>query len=129
MTPHDQYELLVESLQLLAAEADDQLAYLPDFVVATDEVAENFYDAFLLLPQLEEGGMVEGNAADVIRRVNRMFDSMPPMPDGSLADYAADLRNHDFWARARVAAKEALLALNEEVVAPKFLHTTWVKGA
>ena len=42
MTPHDQYELLVESLQLLAADADDQLAYLPDFVVATDEVAGNF---------------------------------------------------------------------------------------
>ena len=54
--------------------------YLPDFVVATDEVAGNSYDAFLLLPQLKEGGMVEGNAADVIRRVNRMFDSRPAMP-------------------------------------------------
>ena len=129
MTPHEQYALLVESLQLLAADADDQLAYLPDFVVATDEIAENFYDAFLLLPQLEEGGMVGRGAADIIRRVNHIFDSLPPMPDGSLADYAADLRNHDFWARARVVAKEALLALNERVVPPKFLHTMWVKGA
>ncbi len=129
MTLHDQYELLVESLQLLAADADDQLAYLPDFVVATDEVAGNFYDAFLLLPQLEDGGMVERSAGDVIRQVDRLFDSRPTMRYGSLAYYAARLRNDDFWARARVAAKEALLALNEEVVTPKFLHTTWVKGA
>ena len=120
--------MLVESLRLLAADADDQLAILPDFVVATDEVAEDFYNACLLLPQLEEGGMVDGGAGDVIRQVNGMFDSMPTMQHGSLADYAAQLKDHDFWACARVAAKEALLALNKEVVLPQLSHVTWVKA-
>ena len=116
---HGQYGLLDESLQVLAADADDQLAYLPDFVVATDDVADDFREAFLLLPQLEDGGMVERSAGDVIRQVDRLLDSRPTERDGSLAYYAARLRNDDFWFRARVAAKEALFALNEEVVAPR----------
>ena len=120
MTLHDQYYgQLVGSLQLLAADADDQLAFLPDFVVATDEVAGDFVDMFRLLSELEESGMVERSAGDVIRKVDRLFDSRPTMRHGSLAYYAAKLRNDDFWARARVAAKEALLALNEEVVLPE----------
>ena len=119
MTLHDQYALLIGSLQLLAADADDQLAFLPDFVVATDEVAGDFYDASLLLPQLEEGGLVKRSAGDVVRQVKKLLDSKPTIPPGPVDHYAARLRNDDFWARARVAAKEALRALNEEVVLPE----------
>lgn len=124
MTLHDQYDQyyrqLVGSLQLLAADADDQLAFLPDFVVATDEVAGDFLDVFHLLWELEEGGVVERSAGDVIRQVKELLDSQrPTIPPGPVEHYAARLRNDDFWVRARAAAKEALLALNEQVVLPE----------
>ena len=120
MTQHDQYYgHLVGSLQLLAADAEHQLAFLPDFVVATDEVAGDFLDMFHLLSELEEVGMVERSAGDVIRQVKKLLDSEPTIPPGPVKYYAARLKNDDFWACARVAAKEALLALNEEVVLPE----------
>lgn len=122
------YEHLVESLRLLAADAEDQLTLLPDFVVPTDEVASEFDNAFLLLPQLEESAIAGENASNVIRQVDSLLDEMPTESEEPLSDPSTELRNSEFWSRARAAARGALLALDEEVTLPKLHHIAWANA-
>lgn len=125
MTPKDQYDLLVDSLLLVAASADEQVSALPDFVCVTDEVATTFGDAFLLVPQLERAGLVSPDAGSALRVLDEFFERMPD--DGSLAD-AESLKAHPFWAEARRLAEEALRKLGEEKRPPRLSGIQWERG-
>jgi hypothetical protein len=52
-------EMLIESVQLLAADFDAQVAALPAFVVVADEVALTFDDCYQLLDQIVAAGLLE----------------------------------------------------------------------
>jgi len=125
MTPKEQYDLLIGSVLLVAASADEQVSTLPDFVVVTDEVATTFGDAFLLVPQLERAGLVSSEAASALRELDEYFESMPD--DDRLAD-PASLHDHPFWEEARRLATDALAKLGEAKRPPKLPGTTWVRG-
>jgi hypothetical protein len=125
MTPRDQYELLLESLRLVAAPADQQLSSLPDFVVATDEVVSTFGDAFLLVQQLQQAGLVSPEVATRLQELDQHFASMP----GDEVAEPESLASHVFWTRARLIASDALAALLEDKKPPVFRRTTWVPGA
>lgn len=124
MTSEQQYNSLVESLRLIASSADEQLATLPDFVSATDEIATTFGDAFLLLPQLREARKIAPAATEAIIELDDWFSSMPR--DGSIID-AASLKSHSFWERARELAVEALRKLGEDRKNPNLEHISWVE--
>jgi hypothetical protein len=47
-------ELLVDATQALAQPAEVQESLLPEFVVLTEELAQNFADAYLFLDQIRE---------------------------------------------------------------------------
>ena len=125
MKPDEQYQLVVESLRLLAVPAIDQLDALPDFVVVTDEIVSTFGDAFLLVPQLERSGLIAAAGGAAIRKLDAWLDSMPT--DGSIAD-ASTLASSEFWARTRTLAAQALGALGEVVRPPSLYQTTWLKA-
>ncbi len=125
MTPKDQYTLLVDSVLLVAASAEEQVSALPDFVCVTDEVATTFGDAFLLVPQLEGAGLVGINAAHAPMTLDEFFEQMPDDPD--LAE-PESLQNHAFWAEARRLAGLALNELGEKKRPPELSGTEWVIG-
>ena len=125
MTPSDQYSLLVDALRLVAISAEAQIASLPDFVCVTDEVATTFGDAYLLVPQLERGGLVSTAAAVALERLDDFFEAMPE--DDALAE-PESLSSHPFWAKARTLAADSLRLLDEEVRPPELSTIRWVKG-
>jgi hypothetical protein len=125
MEPSQQYDMLVQSLRLVAVSAEEQIASLPDFVSVTDEIVSGYGDAFLLVPQLERAGRIAAEAAGVLRRLDELFGSMPE--DEALAD-AESLAVHPFWAEARLLATEALDKLGEEKRPPDFSATRWIPG-
>ncbi len=124
MTPENQYNLLLDSILLVASSADEQLSSLPDFVVVTDEVATTFGDAFLLVPQLERAGIISTDVVSALRKLDSHFNRMPD--EDALMD-PASLRDHPFWEEARRLATEALAKLGEEKRPPNLSGTIWVR--
>lgn len=124
-TPEQQYAMLLEALRLVASPPETQIAVLPEFVVATDEISTTFYDAFLLAPQLQRRNLINDIAYDKIRRLDSWFEGMPT--DGSIVDNES-LSNHEFWNTARQLAKESLISLGEEVCVPDLSHMFWTEG-
>jgi len=125
VTPNDQYILLLDSVLLVAAPADDQVSALPDFVCITDEVSTTFGDAFLLVPQLERAGLIATEAAHALKALDEFFERMPDDP--ALAE-PESLKDHPFWAEARRLAGAALDKLGEEKRPPRMSGTEWVRG-
>lgn len=125
MTPKDQYDVLVDSVLLVAASAAEQVSALPDFVVVTDEVATMFGDAMLLAPQVERAGLVSSDAATSLRELDQHLERISD--DDRLAD-PASLRDHPFWEEARRLATAALARLGEAKRPPTFPGTSWVRG-
>lgn len=125
MTPNDQYNLLVDSVLLVAATADEQVSLFPEFVVVTDEIATTFGDASLLVPQLKRARLVSTEAAEALRELDDHFERMPD--DDRLAD-PASLRDHPFWEEARRLATEAIAKLGEQKRALQLSGITWVRG-
>jgi hypothetical protein len=125
MTPEQQYEILVDGIQLLAASAADQVSALPDYVCVTDEVVSNFGDAYLLVPQLQRAGLVSELAATALKDLDDHLAAMPA--DDALME-ASSLDTHDFWAEARKRAASALQALGVPQKAPSMKHVSYVEG-
>jgi len=124
MTPQQQYQILVQSLRLVAAPKDQQIAALPSFVFPTDEVATSFGDAFLLVSQLAEGGFITREAVEALTDLDRWFSSMPK--DGSVAEVDS-LESHNFWQTARELASNALAKLGEEKSPLDLSHIYWTQ--
>jgi hypothetical protein len=125
MTPENQYSMLVDSVLLVASSPEEQVSYLPNFVVVTDEIVSTFGDAFLLVPQLERAGMISNEAVNALRKLEHHFERM--RAEDTLAD-PATLRDHPFWEEARRLATEVLSALGEEKRPPHFANSYWLRG-
>lgn len=126
MTPEQQYEILVDSIQLLAASAAEQVSALPDYVCVTDEVVSNFGDAYLLVPQLERAGLVSESAATALKDLDNHLVAMPA--DDALME-ASSLETHDFWTEARKRAASALRVLGVQQKEPSMRHVSYVEGS
>lgn len=117
--------MLVASLLLVAAPAEQQILSLPDFVVVTDEVVSMFGDAYLLVRQLNHAGLISSDALSALRELEEYLESMP---HDERLQYSDSLSDHPFWKEARRLALFALTKLGEEMRPPSFPGTTWVKG-
>ena len=118
-----QYKSLIESLRLLASSFENQVEYLPDYVDVKDEVINTFCDAFLLLPQLIENGLLNKEA---IASVLRCFNWMNMIV---LNDSTSDLesfKNHESWGKVRILAAKALDEMEEEKGKPDLSHIEWI---
>lgn len=104
MTPAVQHHMLVDSLRLVAAPPEAQVAALPDFVCLTCELTSLYTDAYLLVPQLEEANLVTGDGSAALRRLDAFFREMPE--DVECFD-GRSLPTHWFWAEARRRAADA----------------------
>lgn len=125
MTREQQLTSIIESVKLVAAPHEIQIAALPKFVLVTDEIALTFGDAYLLVPQLVTSGLIDPIAARALKDLDDWFDQMPQ--DGSVVD-TKSLESHEFWKTARRLAATALNALGHQISPPNLSHVKWVGG-
>jgi hypothetical protein len=109
-----QYKILVESLKMLALSERDQKALLPEFVDVQDEVINNFFEAFLLLPQLVENNYLSLKAIAAILRVNNKIETMP-----SAVKELEKIKN---------LAVDSLKELGEEFTKPDLSSFDWISS-
>ncbi|MDQ0847071.1 hypothetical protein [Streptomyces sp. V1I6] len=102
--------LLIESLTVLAADAQTQAAWLDRYGVMTDEIALDFDHAFRMTEALAaEGHLAEGITAD-LQEIDMILSRMS---DGDNADrWTRDALSTDEegWGRARRLARRLLVA-------------------
>jgi hypothetical protein len=68
--------MLVSALQLLALDYDLQVASLPTFVHVPDELALNFGDCFVLVPQMQRAALVDEAAVEKLNQLRGVFSEM-----------------------------------------------------
>ena len=118
-----QYKSLVESLLLLASSYEQQQSYLPDFVIVQDEVVGTFYDAFLLLPEIIEAGLLEKSSIASILRCFNWIDVAIRNEDTSNTE---SFKSHDIWHKVRHLADQALIDMKESKKEPDLSHINWI---
>ena len=119
---------LVDSLRLAALPADRQIEALPDFVHVPDEVALVFDDAWALMPQLEEAGLVSPEQRRAIEPLSDLYDEMSIAGDRESLWTIEAMRSDARWDRSRERAREALDRLGESQGQPTFEGVVWVPG-
>jgi hypothetical protein len=120
-TPQELRPILVSALQLLAADYDEQVAVLPDYVHVPDELALHFDDAMVLVPQIQAGGLIDESAVRAIEGVDQALRDVP--------EWTLDaLRTDPGGATVRHRAREVLDHLGEPRGPIDLSFTTYVSG-
>jgi hypothetical protein len=104
--------MLVDALRLVALNASDQRAVLPAFVVAADEVALTFDDAYRLMDQLaEQGQLTTAQAAGMAAIETALTAMSDPGTDQSWIWSVAALDSDPRWISVRTSARALLAGL------------------
>jgi len=110
------YKGLIDTLEVLARDSDGQVEALktffdwieevdPDFNV--DELALDFNDFVLLLPQVVAAGLISPAAARSVEAVDNQLDQMSGEENAELWTVTA-LRTSPEWTKVRELARNAL---------------------
>jgi hypothetical protein len=119
-------ERVVDALRLAALSADDQVAALPDFVHVPDEVALLYEDAWVLVPQIREAGLLTDDEYGALERLDRHYDDMSSAPDKDWLWTLEAMKRDDRWTKSRQLAVDALATLGRRPGRPEFPRTTWI---
>ena len=118
--------MLVDALRLEALPTDDQIAVLPDFVPAPDEIANLYHDAWVLVPQIHDAGLITDEQRNLLALLDRLHTEMENAHDADQLWTVDGLRRDARWAEVRQLAGEALAALGFPPGPPEFRGITWV---
>src|SRR3982751_2382457 len=102
--PQHLLAMLTSAVQLLAADPDEQVATLPDFVHVPDELAQNFDDTYVLAPQIHAAGLLDERAMRALEPLNQSLE-------GISAWTLEAVRADPEWASVRAQARAALQAM------------------
>jgi hypothetical protein len=118
---------LIQSLHLVAADAESQIAVLPPFVCVADEVALTYCDSYLLVNQIVEAGLLD---RAFVPRLAAMEMQMSRMSGQEHTDLWTDkaLRTRPEWESLRVQARAILADLGIELAPPDLGWITSVGG-
>ncbi len=104
------YKTLVESLNLLRLSYKEQRNVVPDFIVnIQDDIVSDFYNAFILLPQIMEQKKVSFKAVQLILECYVQVD----LNISNMELTYGSFQNHPLWQRVRQLATEALIEMKE----------------
>jgi hypothetical protein len=120
--------LIVNALRLAALSAEDQAAALPEFVHVPDEVALIYDDAYVVVPQLCEAGVITDNQAEALSELDRQFTEMSDAHDRATLWTREAMRVDKRWSEARRLATQALSLLGAAPGPPDFSGITFVQG-
>jgi hypothetical protein len=124
--PHAFLERVVDALRLAALPAEDQVAALPDFVHVPDEVALLYEDAWVLVPQIREAGLLTDDEHAALARLDRHYGEMSDAPDKDSLWTLEAMKHDDRWTKSRQLAVDALAALGRTPGRPEFPGITWI---
>jgi hypothetical protein len=113
---------VIEALQLLAAEATEQIAAFPPFVAVADEIALTLHDALLLLKQDADAAGLPESVLATIEEMDRSLDELSNQTESrfwSPEGLANDVR----WHRLRLSARDLLKTLNVPQTRPTVTAT------
>jgi hypothetical protein len=102
---------------------------LPDFVHVPDEVTLLYDDAFRLVPQIREAGLLTDEQYETLARLDRHHEEMSNAADKESLWTVEAMRSDERWEKSRRLAAEALAALGRESGTPRFDGTTWFSAS
>jgi hypothetical protein len=121
-------EMMIQSLKLVALDAEMQIQLLPQWVHIPDEIALTFDDSYILFDQVIWAGLVNSEQIEAVRTLNRILDEMSDSDDKDLWTLQA-IRTSPKWAETRGLAKDALRKLGYEIDRPDLGWITYVPGS
>lgn len=119
----NEYKSIIQSLRLLACSFEEQKMSLPSFVDIQDEVLNNFYESFLLMPVLIENNYIPMMAIATIVRLNNLI-TITEQDEASMN--LTSFKDGFEWSKVRALAKKALEELNEELTLPDLRSINWI---
>jgi hypothetical protein len=120
-------DMLIQSLRLVASDAEMQMGVLPKYVHVPDEVVSIFDDSYILLDQVIEAGLVTPDQAEAVHELNRHMDEMSLANDPDLWTLEA-IKTHPKWVQMRALASNALVQLKADTGRPTLGWITYVPG-
>ena len=94
---------------------------MPHFVDVANEIAQSYDDAWVLVPQIREAGLLTEEQYASLVRIDRHFSEM------SESLWTTDaVREHPHWQHSRELAAEALSLLGRSPGRPRFEGITWI---
>lgn len=123
-TGNKNFEILMESLQLLAADAVVQCEVLPKYVHVPDEVALVFGDSVLFLDDIVDGGQISTEQKSRIEELDAILDQMSSNKE--LWTIEA-LEQDPEWHRVRKLAGSILASLGMERRKPMLFWLQYVE--
>ena len=118
---------LIESLKLVAADAETQIGLLPEWVHIPDEIALTFGESYILFDQVIDAGLVDEKQAELIHHLDRKFEEMSGPVHHEFWTLDA-MRTHPKWEEFRELAAAALQKLGQELTTPNLGWITYVGG-
>lgn len=127
MSEQHYLDLLIQSLQLLAADYQTQLRIFPSFVHVPDELALTFDDAFLLVEQTQRVELLNEQQAGSLHQLDELLSAMS---DESESLWTLDALQHSpEWQHIRCLAKALLAAFGIPQQAPTLAGLTYITAA
>lgn len=121
---NNNYNYLIQVLNILAASFKDQIKVFPDFVVIPDEIALLFDDIYLSIDSLKKDGFVSAELALILEKIDYCLDSM----SGNKSKWdLQSLKNDSEWEEIRNLAKSSLNILNIHADKPVIDFVKWIK--
>jgi hypothetical protein len=122
-------EMLIDTIKLLAMGYEEQQRSLPDFVCLPDELVLSFSDAYSLLDQITNAGLVSEKQQVAVHKIEKQFVSMDMKNNGKENPWSDNaVRYSDDWNSIRTLAREALLEFGITEFKPNLSWITYIKG-
>jgi hypothetical protein len=118
---------VIQSLKLVASDANVQIQLLPKWVHIPDEIALTFEESYYLLYQIFDAGLVNSEQVNAINRVNETLSEMSASDDKSIWTLDA-LKNHPKWEKLRELSKTAITRLGLGVSEPDLGWISYIFG-
>lgn len=120
--------VVVDALRLAALPAEQQIAFLPDFVHVPDEVALLYDDAWVRVPWVRDAGLLTDDQYEALARLDRHYEQMTNAAEKDWLWTVEAMQGDDRWTTSRQLATDALAALGRQPAPPQFPGTAWVRG-
>jgi len=116
-------EALIESLRLMAADYETQVAALPQFVCVADEIATTYDETYLLVDQIVAAGLIDPAIVARFANIDEQTEAMSERTELWTLD---TLRTAPEWQNLRTQARDILAALGESPRPPSLEWITYV---
>lgn len=117
----EQYNRLIQSLQLLASDCNQQILLFPDFVVVADEIALLYEENLIFLDMLLRCGHINEKQKSELQDIDKKLENMSHRNNLWTLDA---IRNSLEWDETRRCSHDLLISLGIKYKKPDLY---WIK--